>query len=441
MSSRPLLQVQNLSKEFRIFRSPLERLLHMTGISKKSRGFRSVNALTDISFDIFPGEAVGIMGVNGSGKSTLLQLITGTLAPSAGSIVKRGRIAALLELGSGFNLELSGRENVLISGLVLGMAPKEIADKFDDIVAFADIGRFIDDPVKTYSSGMMLRLAFAVHAQIEPDLLIVDEALAVGDAKFQAKCFERLRRLKENGCSILFVTHMSEQIASHCERAILLNRGELVLDGKPREIINNYMSILFNTDQSGPSARDANCSASSKNAASIDTESSLSLDIDRFHMRPGYNKNEYRWGDRSAEILDYVLVADQTAFPPVILSGQSVTLNLTVKFVNDVVMPIFGIAFKTVDGITVYGTNSEQLSVHDLRQQGRAGAVVKLSCKWRCLLAPGEYFISFGVATRSGEGTIPHDRRYDAVHITVASEKSFHGLVDLRLDMKSKNAF
>lgn len=228
------IRVENLSKCYQIYDTPrdrlkqfiLPRLHHLTGQTPRQY-FREFWALKDVSFEVKKGETIGIIGRNGSGKSTLLQLICGTLSPTSGSITTNGRIAALLELGSGFNPEFTGRENVYMNASVLGLSKEEIDARFEDIVAFADIGTFIEQPVKMYSSGMMVRLAFAVQAQVEPDILIVDEALAVGDAKFQAKCFDRLHQLKEGGTSILLVTHSSEQIVTHCSEAILLD-GEML---------------------------------------------------------------------------------------------------------------------------------------------------------------------------------------------------------------------
>ena len=238
MSSDIAIKVENLSKCYQIYNQPrdylkqfiIPRLQRLIGREPKQY-FREFWVLKDISFEIRKGETVGIIGRNGCGKSTLLQMICGTLNPTSGNVQTQGRITALLELGSGFNPEFTGRENVYMNAAVLGLSQEEIDMRFDDIVAFADIGEFIDQPVKTYSSGMMVRLAFAVQAQVLPDILIVDEALAVGDAKFQAKCFECLKQLKAKGTSILLVTHSSEQIVTHCSHAMLLNAGSVLVAG------------------------------------------------------------------------------------------------------------------------------------------------------------------------------------------------------------------
>ena len=235
MNNDIAIRVQGLSKCYQIYTNPADRLKQFIFprikrlLGKSSTPYyREFWALENISFTVKRGETVGILGSNGSGKSTLLQIICGTLSPTGGTVQTHGRIAALLELGSGFNPDFTGRENVYLNAAVLGLSLDEINKRYDDIVDFADIGEFINQPVKTYSSGMVVRLAFAVQSQIEPDILIVDEALSVGDVKFQAKCFDRLRQLKENGTSILLVTHSSEQVVSHCTAALLLNKGPCI---------------------------------------------------------------------------------------------------------------------------------------------------------------------------------------------------------------------
>ncbi|WP_255398899.1 ABC transporter ATP-binding protein [Nitrosovibrio sp. Nv6] len=398
--------------------------------------FREFWALRDISFEIKKGETVGIIGRNGSGKSTLLQIICGTLAPSAGSVETKGRIAALLELGSGFNPDFTGRENVYMNGAVLGLSRNEVDEYFDAIVSFADIGQFIDQPVKTYSSGMSVRLAFAVQAQIDPDILIVDEALSVGDAKFQAKCFTRLQQLKEGGTSILLVTHSSDQIVTHCSSAILLNGGMQLEAGEPRRVINRYMDLLF-----GKEKRDIGTSRvqpsdeSAQVAAKVKAAYQLSKADDVFATRAGYNSHEYRWGDGTASILDFFLAADDKPYPSAITAGQSVTLAISVKFHRNMLRPMLGITIKTKDGVTVAGTNSELVGLRDLQVLLKIGSVVHAESEFRCGLGPGDYFISLGVVTRENEETIPHDRRYDSIHFVVRPHNQFYGLADLEFNM------
>lgn len=444
MSSDIAIKVENLSKCYQIYNQPrdylkqfiIPRLQRLIGREPKQY-FREFWVLKDISFEIRKGETVGIIGRNGCGKSTLLQMICGTLNPTSGNVQTQGRITALLELGSGFNPEFTGRENVYMNAAVLGLSQEEIDMRFDDIVAFADIGEFIDQPVKTYSSGMMVRLAFAVQAQVLPDILIVDEALAVGDAKFQAKCFECLKQLKAKGTSILLVTHSSEQIVTHCSHAMLLNAGSVLVAGEPRHVVNRYMDLLF-----GKERKEAALSTPSPSSIpSTPTEKTtvlLNHVDDVFATRTGYNPHEYRWGDGTATILDFYLTADSQPYPSTITTGQIIALGVAIRFHADLVHPILGITIKTKEGVTVYGANSTTLAVDAFQSLGRKDTAVIVDAAFICRLAPGDYFISLGIATKQGEDVIPHDRRYDAIHLQVNPVTSFFGLCNLELELKTQ---
>jgi lipopolysaccharide transport system ATP-binding protein len=441
MSSEIAIKVENLSKCYQIYAQPHDRLkqsiyprLQQLGGKQPKQYFKEFWALLDVSFEIKKGETVGIIGRNGSGKSTLLQMICGTLNPTGGSIQTYGRIAALLELGSGFNPEFTGRENVYMNAAVLGLSENEIDSHFDDIAAFADIGDFLDQPVKTYSSGMVVRLAFAVQAQVSPNILIVDEALSVGDAKFQAKCFDQLKKLKDGGTSILLVTHSSEQIVTHCSNAILLESGRVIEAGQPRTVVNRYMDLLFGKEKKLPKPIS---SITSKDLVIEKAKlgASLSYSEDVFATRPGYNPHEYRWGDGSAVILDFEWVVEGENYPSAITTGQNIELVISVKFLTSLIRPILGITIKTKEGVTVYGVNSETLDIDEIKALGRAGQVAIVKASFNCRLAPGDFFISLGIATKQGEDVIPHDRRYDAIHFQVRPSNTFFGLVDLSFEL------
>jgi lipopolysaccharide transport system ATP-binding protein len=435
------ISVSNLSKCYQIYDAPRDRLKQfvmprmqrMVG-QKTKQYYSEFWALKDISFEVKKGETVGIIGRNGSGKSTLLQIICGTLTPTNGTVETHGRVAALLELGSGFNPEFTGRENVYLNAAVLGLTTDEIDQRLDDIMAFADIGKFIEQPVKTYSSGMVVRLAFAVQSQIAPDILIVDEALSVGDAKFQAKCFERLRQLKENGTSILLVTHSSEQIVTHCSNAILLNGGTQLETGEPSRVVNCYLDLLFGKEKKPLEVARHQVIAQS-DLSENDAVYHLSHQQDLFATRPGYNPHEYRWGDGTVSILDYYYAVEGESYPSAITTGQIFCLAISLQFYRDLVRPILGVTIKTKEGVTVYGVNSETLECDDFQILGKQDSVVDVETKFTCRLAPGDYFISLGIATRQGEDVTPHDRRYDAIHLQVRPDSSFFGLTDLELKM------
>jgi lipopolysaccharide transport system ATP-binding protein len=436
------IKVEGLSKRFEIYDHPRDRLKQFFYPKIKSligakveHYYREFWALQNISFSVPKGETVGIIGKNGSGKSTLLQLICGTLNPTNGLIKTHGRIAALLELGSGFNPEFTGRENIYLNAAILGLVQEEIDACYDDILAFADIGEFINQPVKTYSSGMVMRLAFAVQSQINPDILIVDEALSVGDVRFQAKCFERLRRLKDAGTSILLVTHSSEQIVSHCSSAILLNEGRQIEMGAPRNVVNKYTDLLFGKEKKIISQEEIIDRVVNDLGAIGDLN--LSSTDDLFASRAGYNPQEYRWGDGSVSILDFYLSADGVSYPSAIESGQKVELAITIRFKEELIRPILGVTIKTKEGITVYGANSETLDCREFLQIGQKDSVVLVKTQFLASLASGDYFISLGVATRQGEDLTPHDRRYDSIHLVVKPNNECFGLINLNLQMSA----
>lgn len=436
------ISVRDISKCFFTYDKPFDRLKHSLvprlqrrlGAPLSTYG-REFWALRNVDFEVRRGETVGIVGRNGSGKSTLLQIICGTLTPTGGQVHTQGRVAALLELGSGFNPEFTGRENVYLNAALLGLSHDEVDQRFDAIAGFADIGEFIDQPVKAYSSGMAVRLAFAVQAQVDPDILIVDEALSVGDARFQAKCFERLRQLKSNGTSILLVTHASEQVVTHCNRAVLLEHGRVEMIGPSRAVINRYLDILFGRDRNDEAPVLANPQAGVPVASLNDQGSILVFERDVFATRSGFNAHEYRWGDGAAVIQDFHLAANGRQFPALIAPGEEVVLHLAVHFKRRVVNPILGFTIKTKEGVTVYGTNSWLLDCVVTHTLGEAGGSAQACLKFINRLATGDYFLSVGIASRDGENIVPHDRRYDSIHFAVSSTPQLLGLIDLALTM------
>jgi lipopolysaccharide transport system ATP-binding protein len=446
-----VLKVSNISKCFQIYKNPadrlkqflLPRLTHALG-RPASRYYQEFWALKDISFVLPKGETIGVIGKNGSGKSTLLQIITGTLSQTTGTVEKNGRIAALLELGAGFNLEFSGRENIYLNASLLGLSKEETDAKLEDILSFADIGDFVHVPVKSYSSGMLVRLAFAIQAQIEPEILIVDEALAVGDAKFQAKCFARLNTLKENGTSILFVSHATEQILTHCDYAILLDKGQIKQQGQPKKVVNHYLDLLFGKPKLSNNIRgdiDKQISAASQGeqerlAREVTQEAQQAIEekfllAQSFETHVQYNSNEYRWGDRAASIVDFHIAQNGHDYPNSFTPLDEISCTFKIQINRSIVRPIFGFAVKTKDGITIYNTNTEKQKMQFT--DALENEVRFISVKFPNMLAQGDYFISIGIASYGINGEIiPHDRRYDAIHLHVEPTVFFDGLTDLK---------
>jgi lipopolysaccharide transport system ATP-binding protein len=432
MSSNDVaIKVEQVSKTFLLYRQPNDRLkqfilprLRRTIGMKPKHYFTTFQALRGIDLEIKRGEVFGIVGRNGSGKSTLLQIIAGTMTPTAGCVETRGRVAALLELGAGFNPEFTGRENVYLNGAILGLLPGEIDRRFDEIAAFADIGAFLDQPVKTYSSGMYMRLAFAVSACVEPEILIVDEALAVGDAAFQAKCFRRFQTLLDRGTTILFVSHSTDQITRHCSRAALLDGGTVKELGDPRHVANCYLDLIFGVARA-PSEQTVHGDV---RPSDPDKEP-----FGRLEDRPGYNRSEYRWGAGLAEIVD-VVTSSSGQSSNIWFYRTSLTADVWVTFRQAIERPIYGMTIKTPDGVTVYGSNSRDFDGGPIWKPVSAGEKVRLTFVIDHHLMPGDYIASFGVAADINGELVPLDRRYDVMTLHVQNSRfTGFGLADLNM--------
>lgn len=456
MSSEPaVVAVERVSKCFAVYARPGDRLKQSVlprlarALGKESpRYYSEFWALRDVTLHLQRGEALGLLGRNGAGKSTLLQIICGTITPTEGYASVRGRVAALLELGSGFNPEFTGLENIFLNAALLGLTREETEKRLDSILSFADIGAFVHQPTKTYSSGMVVRLAFAVQAQLDPDVLIVDEALAVGDARFQAKCFARLKSLQSAGATILFVSHSTEQVVTHCTRAALLEGGRLIDHGEPRAIANRYLDLLFGRqgDQESQDARAPVTSDKTRLPANVLTNPEASLEdadpdflstsAEDFEKRIHYNKHEHRWGDRKASFLDFMLLKNGREARQTVESGESLKLLLKFRFDEPVFTPILGVTIKTREGVTIFGTNTEMLRSRDMPNLPTAGDVHFASIEFTADLANGDYFISVGLASRDGAEVVPHDRRYDAIHFQVQTDGTFFGLTNMHASVR-----
>jgi lipopolysaccharide transport system ATP-binding protein len=381
--------------------------------------------LRDIDFDLASGESIGIVGRNGAGKSTLLKMITGTVNPTCGEVRYRGspHVAAILELGLGFLPEFTGRQNARHTLELMGVEPGETERALPEIESFADIGGYFDQPVRTYSSGMQTRVAFATVTAIRPDLLIVDEALSVGDAHFQAKCFERIGQYRRQGTALILVTHAMADVVAHCDRAILLAGGRILADGAPADVTNVYFDNLFGGGRVQGAPGTGGRFEDGFGAG----------DQELFHTRPGFRKEEHRWGEGGAVILDYRITAAGTAYPAEIESGSPTEFCFQVRFDADFDNVIPGILIKTLDGIFVYGTNSHAASSGaGPRIHARRGETRIFRFEMPLALNGGDYLVSFGVSAGDPrENPRPLERRYDALIIHVRRSVPFWGLVDM----------
>lgn len=395
--------LHDIYKSYVLHPSPFERIRGLFTPEGHKKGQRA--ALSGVTLSVEPGDVLGIIGRNGSGKSTLLRIISGIVPPTSGSVKVRGRVSALLELGAGFDPKLTGRENVCICGAILGLSQREIAASLDDILAFSEIGAFIDQPVRMYSSGMYVRLAFALAICVTPDILIVDEALAVGDTLFQAKCFARMKELRTKGVTIIFVTHSLDLISRLCTKACLLERGRMISFGLPTEVLGDYSRIVANQGVSPTNA--------------IDGRNSLS---------------EYRYGNGRA-VIDRIEIIDGNGRSVCELTkNETYEFRVHVQFFARIAEPVFSFRIRDSDGMDVTGTNTLYHNIDTRVFQ--PGETVVVSFSQRIPLRHGEYSLSASCAGFE-EGTyVVYDRRYDALSFKVCAKNPSAGLVDLAASIR-----
>lgn len=384
-ASGPAISAKNLGKCYRIYQKPVDRLKQALWRGRK-RFFQEFWALRHAEFTIYPGETVGIIGANGSGKSTLLQLICDILPPTEGELEVNGRVAALLELGAGFNPEFSGRENVMLNGAIMGLSQAEMDACYDDIVAFANIGDFIDRPVKTYSSGMYVRLAFATAINVSPDILVVDEALSVGDIRFQQKCMARIRKFCETG-TVIFVSHDMAAITELCTRALWIEGGEIRMDGKPKAVVEKYVEFMY---QDGITECLALEVPPDTEAASV-----AAPEIDKGFLPVPTDAPQF--GDRRA-VIEKVRLSGNGAGMGVIHSGKPCDISVLLVGHRDIERPIFGFYIKDRLGREIIGDNTALIghNIPPLKQGGRYLLTIAID-RWPNLQS-GDYTLSIAIA-------------------------------------------
>lgn len=486
LPSQPAITVRNVSKKHRLFENARDRLKEALHPFSK-RYHREFWALQDISFEVPQGQTVGILGRNGSGKSTLLQILAGVMQSTSGSVAIKGRVSALLELGAGFNPEFTGRENSIFQAEVVGLSREEIDRKLSEIENFADIGAFFDQPTKVYSSGMFVRVAFAAAINVDPDILIIDEALAVGDAKFQNKCFQKLRDFREQGKTILLVTHAMETVTRLCDQAILLEQGRIVKMGSPNDVTNTYFDLLFgnagkpkllkvigshnvvgylgtyyavpqvlgeidfhaadlaNLDgvivgktieeleaclRKEISAVPAAADMTHNQKCDLEVFLDEVLPFDNCSNRRSYNKNESRTGDGRAEIVDYICVRDDDVDVLEVKTWDTLKIYMKILFHQPVQLPVYGMSIKSVDGVKVYGTNTwlDKVRVPPAAER----EVVIFLYELKVSLTGGDFFVSLAIAERMNNQYMLADHRTDLLHIRVQTAKEgMNGLVEM----------
>ena len=455
-----IISVDQVSKVYRLYDKPIDRLLESISLRKKSY-HKDFYALRDISFSVGRGEAVGIIGTNGSGKSTMLKIITGVLSATTGKVESRGSICALLELGAGFNQDYTGIENIYMNGTMMGFSKAEMDEKLPAILEFADIGDFVYQPVKSYSSGMFVRLAFALYISIDPEVLIVDEALSVGDVFFQAKCYHRMDELKRKGTTILMVTHDLGSVMKYCDRVVLFHKGEKVGEGLPGQMVDKYKKILAGkdphaeqfmeeqnflgnvdeeavdtagsteTNENAGSDSGRNSGEAGEHAEPTSPESGQSSPKPTGFMKDHLtlNPSSQQYGNGKAEILDFGVLDKDGRPSNVLLKGEKFSIKERIVFHDNIAAPIFTFTIKDKRGMDLSGTNT--------LFEGKEIPAVKKGDEYYCTftqgmnLQGGEYLLSIScTGFEEGEHTV-YDRKYDITSITVLSNKNTVGIYDM----------
>ena len=408
MDKNLAIKVENVTKTYKLYDRPVDRLKESLSRRQYHRPF---NALNDVSFEVEKGTTVGIIGTNGSGKSTMLKIITGVLSQSGGTVETEGNISALLELGAGFNMDYTGIENIYMNGTMMGFTRTQMDEKLDDILEFAEIGDFVYQPVRTYSSGMFVRLAFALAINVDPDILIVDEALSVGDVFFQAKCYKRMEEIRQNGTTILMVTHDMGSIIKYCDKVIVLNKGDKVAEGPAGEMVDLYKKIL--AGKYGKEEEETE-------------EEPLSSQIT-------VNPNRTEYGDGRARIIDFGLFDEKGEATNLLLKGEYFTIREKIRFHENIAAPIFTYTIKDRKGTELTGTNT-MYETADV-PPAKPGDVYEVEFRQKMTLQGGDYLLSMSCTSFEGGVHTVYHRLYDVANITVISNKNTVGVFDMESEV------
>lgn len=424
------IKVTDLEKVYKLYDKPSDRLKEALHIGR-GKHHTEHRALKGVSLSIRQGECVGIIGTNGSGKSTILKIITGVLSQTSGEVEVNGRISALLELGAGFNMEYNGIENIYLNGTMIGFSKKEIDQKMDEILAFADIGDYVYQPAKTYSSGMFVRLAFAVAINIDPEILIVDEALSVGDVFFQAKCYHKFEEFKEMGKTIVFVSHDLSSISKYCDRVVLLNQGVKLGEGSAKQMIDTYKQVLVG-QYTAPEAEGERLvdDEQLRQMAAKGVDGSK-LEARSAEKQSGMSENPelLEYGSKKAQITEYY-ITDRTGMrTTAILKGSPFTIHMRVEMAQRINAPIFAFTIKNVRGTEITGTNT--MIEKAFLESVEAGETKEITFTQDMNLQGGDYLLSLGVTGYEGDDFTVYHRLYDVLNVTVISDKDTVGFYDM----------
>lgn len=411
-----VIEIKNISKIYNLYNKPSDRLKEAL-FARQSR-HTEFAALNDVSFNVNKGEILGIIGKNGSGKSTILKIITSVLTPTSGECIVKGKIAALLELGAGFNMEYTGIENIYLNGQMIGFSKEEMDKKLQDIIDFADIGEHIYQPVKTYSSGMFARLAFSVAISVDPDILIVDEALSVGDVFFQNKCYRRFEEFRDRGKTILFVTHDMGSVIRYCNRCVLLNAGKKVAEGKPQEMVDLYKRIMvgqWNENEESSEEASSIQSSNVKNDQLWKDQISTNPDIEVY-------------GDGRADIIDFGIFSDTGDIGNNVYKGDYYSVKMKVRINEDNLNPIFAFKLRDIKGTELTGTNTMLEDIDT--SQCKKGDIVTITFRQKQYLQPGQYLVSLGCTAFEGDQFVVYCRNYNCCVLGVVAQKGTIGIFD-----------
>lgn len=427
------ITVSNVTKIYQLYDKPIDRLKEALNPLHKVY-HKDFYALNQLSFEVKKGETVGIIGTNGSGKSTILKIITGVLTPTTGSVEVEGVISALLELGAGFNMDYTGIENIYMNGTMMGFSRKEMDDKMQDILDFADIGDFVYQPVKTYSSGMFVRLAFALAINVEPEILIVDEALSVGDVFFQSKCYRRMEEIRKKGTTILMVTHDMGSIIKYCDRVVLLNRGNFVAEGAPGRMVDLYKKILANQmDALDEELQEMEEDMTDFSGDSAPKQKKQKDGLMKDKLTINAKRTEY--GDGRAEIFDLGLFDERGNLTNLLLKGETFTIKEKIRFHTEIQAPIFTYTIKDKKGTDLTGTNTmfEGTDIKPVKQ----GDEYEVAFTQKMTLQGGEYLLSMSCTGFEGGEHVVYHRLYDVANITVISNKNTVGVYDMESEVEA----